>query len=125
MDIEGGEYEVILNTPTALLKQFRILAIEFHNLDMLSERFAFDIISRCFEKLLKDFVVVHGHPNNYLPADRYGRFELPPLIEMTFYNRRNCKVGPYLTQFPSPLDRSNVPSKAPLPLPACWYSPGR
>lgn len=125
MDIEGSEYEVILNTPTALLKQFRILAIEFHDLDMLSERFAFDMIARCFEKLLKDFVVVHIHPNNYLPADTFGRFQLPPLLEMTFYNRSRCKLGAHATHFPNALDRSNVPSKPQLPLPACWYAPGR
>lgn len=125
MDIEGGEFEVILNMPTALLRQFRVLVVEFHDLDMLSQRFAFDVISRCFEKLLKDFVVVHSHPNNYLPVDRFGRFELPPLIEMTFYNRRRCVVGPVRTTFPHPLDRCNVPSKPPVPLPKCWYAPGR
>ncbi len=124
MDIEGAEYEVLMNVPSALLRQFRILVIEFHDLDMLTERFAFDIMSRCFEKLLKDFVVVHNHPNNYLPAERFGRFELPPLLELTFYNRRRFTPGPHLTQFPSPLDRDNVPSKPTLPLPACWYAPG-
>ena len=64
MDIEGCEYEVILSTPESLLKQFRILVIEFHSMDRLFDRFAFRVISSCFEKLLGNFHVVHLHPNN-------------------------------------------------------------
>jgi FkbM family methyltransferase len=30
MDIEGAEYQVILDTPSETLRRFRILVIEFH-----------------------------------------------------------------------------------------------
>ena len=41
MDIEGAEYPVLLNTPMETFKQFRILVIEFHNLDHLPNPMVF------------------------------------------------------------------------------------
>ena len=40
MDIEGAEYESIIATSESTLKKFRIIVIEFHNLDYLrNQRF--------------------------------------------------------------------------------------
>lgn len=64
MDIEGFEYQVILNAPDNLLNQFRIIIIEFHALDKLFDSFTSKILESCFEKLLQNFHVVHIHPNN-------------------------------------------------------------
>ena len=44
MDIEGAEYEVIIDTPSAIFKKFRIMAIEFHFLDTLFNKNAFKIV---------------------------------------------------------------------------------
>jgi hypothetical protein len=75
MDIEGWEYEVILNTPDSLLDQFRIMAIEFHYLDWLFDPFAFRFLSSSFEKILHHFHVAHIHPNNGQGSVKVGNIE--------------------------------------------------
>ena len=62
MDIEGAEYAVIYDTPLEVLRKFRILAIEFHHLDLLVSEGGFDLIRFAFAKLLESFSVVHIHP---------------------------------------------------------------
>jgi hypothetical protein len=122
MDIEGSEYPVILNTPDALLDQFRILVVEFHYLNELFDPFGFQMLSACFDKLLKSFHVVHLHPNNCegFGSVRCGDIEIPRLMEFTFLNKRRASQVKPLKRFPHPLDAPNVP-RPDLKLPACWY----
>src|ERR1700722_19015791 len=88
MDIEGAEYQVILNATDELLSQFRILVIEFHSLDRLLDPLLFGIISACFEKLLESFCVVHIHPNNFYGSVKRGEIEIPRIMEFTFLNKK-------------------------------------
>ncbi len=120
MDIEGGEYQVLLNTPDQLLNQFRILVIEFHYLDKILDPFAFRLLSSCFEKVLKSFYVVHLHPNNYYGSVRSGSIEIPRIMEFTFLNKSRATHVQPQSVFPHRLDAPNVPRKD-LPLPKCWY----
>ena len=121
MDIEGGEYSVIFNTSCETLRKFRILVIEFHELDSLFDRFGFILIDLTFEKLLKDFDIVHIHPNNCTKPIIYGKYEIPPYLEFTFLRKdRISSRQPALT-FPHQLDRKNVPYKEDFPLPKCWF----
>jgi hypothetical protein len=122
MDIEGFEYEVILSTPPELLNQFRIIVIEAHSLDKLFDRFAFGLISTCFDKLLQFFHVVHIHPNNCCGVVRKGDIEVPRMVEITFLNRNRVSQVRPATVFPHELDRDNVAELETLRLPGCWYS---
>jgi hypothetical protein len=121
MDIEGAEYQVILNAPDELLNQFRILVIEFHSLDRLFDPLLFEIISSCFEKLLGSFCVVHIHPHNFYGSVKRGKIEIPRLMEFTFLNKKRIGDTSPARVFPNPLDAPNVPSRKHLPLPECWY----
>jgi hypothetical protein len=121
MDIEGSEYEVILSTPDSLLDQFRIIVIEFHDLDRIFDPSAFSLILSCFEKLLRSFHVVHIHPNNYCEVVRKGRIEIPRVMEFTFYNKKRVNSSSPQIMFPHELDSDNAPRKH-VPLPKCWYS---
>ncbi len=121
MDIEGAEYEVILNAPDSLLKQFRIMVIEFHWLDRLFDWFAFRLYASCFEKLLNSFCVVHAHPNNSFDVVRSGGIEIPPVIEFTFLNRDRMKTEVPRSDFPHRLDVDSTTRKH-IALPRCWYS---
>jgi hypothetical protein len=123
MDIEGAEYEVILNTPDQLLNQFRILVIEFHRLDGLFDPFAFALYSSCFEKLLEFFNVVHIHPNNCCGSAKRGEIKVPRVMEFTFLNKRRVRSTKPQRTFPHKLDSANFPWKS-LNLPKCWYSQG-
>jgi len=131
MDIEGGEYAVIYDTPTEVLKKFRILAIEFHELDLLASKGGFELIRFAFSKLLKIFSVVHIHPNNYRKPISIGEFLIPPYMEFTFL--RNDRIRhinikkkvdkDFQLSFPHYLDSPNTPKKLNYTLPECWYSP--
>lgn len=121
MDIEGCEYEVILNIPDRLLNQFRILVIEFHNLDRLFDPFVFNLYNSCFEKLLQYFNVVHIHPNNTEGSVIRGTINVPKLMEFTFINKRRVTPIRLQVEFPHRLDADCFPATS-LVLPKIWYS---
>ena len=121
MDIEGAEYPVILDSSRELLKRFRIIVIEFHGLDALFDAAGFDLINLTFVKLLRDFELVHIHPNNIRSAIRHLEFEVPPIMEFTFLRKDRITLKQLTGQFPHHLDRRNVDSMADLVLPQCWY----
>lgn len=122
MDIEGYEYETILSTPESLLDQFRIMVIEFHELDELFDAFVFTLISSCFEKLLQSFYVVHIHPNNCSGVVKRGEIAVPQSMEFTFLNKKRAKRKTAQTAFPHPLDADCCPALRQVALPKCWYA---
>ena len=121
MDIEGHEYSIILTLNPETLKKFKIIVIEFHDLEYLFDRFGFNLINLCFEKLLKDFEIVHMHPNNYYAPIQFRDYSIPPLMEVTFFRKDCIKEKAFSKNFPHPLDASNVPDKPDVLLPSCWY----
>lgn len=120
MDIEGAEFEALLNASDALLAQFRIMVIEFHYLQQLYNKSFYVIVSRLFEKLLKQHGVVHIHPNNCCGSVRGAGFEVPRVVEFTFLRNDRFRRREPRRDFPHPLDADNT-RKRTLPLPACWY----
>jgi hypothetical protein len=121
MDIEGFEWQVIANASDKMLDRFRIMVIEFHNLQRLFDLFDFRLFSSCFEKILEHFGVVHIHPNNCSGSVKRGLVEVPRNLEITFLNKRRIERTRPQLAFPHPLDRDNLPDRQPLPLPRCWY----
>jgi hypothetical protein len=120
MDIEGGEFETILNMPDSLVKQFRIMVIEFHYLHQLWNKPWFLLIERVFRKLLETHSVAHIHPNNCCGSFRSQGLEIPRVAEFTFYRNDRIEHPAYCTTFPHSLDADNTAKKT-LVLPACWY----
>jgi hypothetical protein len=121
MDIEGAEYEVLLSTPVTLLKQFRIVVIEFHHLQHLFDRYFFELAAAAFTKLLVNHSVVHIHPNNCCGSVRGQGLEIPRIAEFTLLrDDRVIGRGPR-RDFPHPLDADNMTTKPSLPLAECWY----
>ena len=121
MDIEGGEYNVLIDTPREVLTKFRIIIIEFHKFDLLLNSNSFDMISSCFFKLLRDFHIVHIHPNNCSEIVEYKKFQIPPIIEFTFIRKDRVKYYTNEINFPHKLDRKNIPNKNDIILPKCFY----
>jgi hypothetical protein len=121
MDIEGAEYEVILNVQDDLLSQFRIIVIEFHSLQMLFDPLSFRLLASCFEKLLESFSVVHIHPNNCGDIVKRGNIEVPMSMEFTFLNRKRVNSETPVQTFPNRLDAPNDPHEKDIKLPKCWY----
>jgi hypothetical protein len=104
MDIEGAEWLVLAATSDELLSRFRI-CIEFHDLEHLFSPFAFSIVERVFEKLLRQFYVVHVHPNNWTDAAAVSpRYRVPDVLEYTFLRKDRIRQKSPAIQFPHPLD---------------------
>lgn len=120
MDIEGAEWRVLLDASPATISQFRIMVIEFHNLDLMASRFTFQLIKATFLKLLQTHSVVHLHPNNTIKSLNFYDLEIPPIMEFTFYSKERAFSGETRRDFPHPLDADCVPTKESLPLPKCW-----
>jgi hypothetical protein len=120
MDIEGAEFEALLNASDVLLSQFRIMVIEFHYLQQLFNKPFFVLVSRLFEKLLRRHSVVHIHPNNCCGSVKGRGLEVPRIAEFTFFRNDRFRQRAPRRDFPHPLDADNTHKRS-LPLPECWY----
>ncbi len=121
MDIEGAEWSVLCSTPSKALKQFRIIVLEFHNMDGLFDPIIFRQINDVFDLLLLDFQIVHIHPNNSSSPVSFHEFKVPPVMEFTFLRRDRINKPTFAKKFPHTLDRPNVMGMVDYPLPTCWY----
>ena len=122
MDIEGAEYAVLLATPPEVLRRFRIVIIEFHGLDSLAELRGLELLGMSFEKLTRDFDIVHSHVNNCAKVASYSGFDLPQVMEFSLLRKDRSKSRVPAKNFPHPLDRANAPGKKDIRLPACWHA---
>jgi hypothetical protein len=120
MDIEGYEYETLLSTSSCILQRFRIIVVEFHNLDCLFSEPIFALYSKTFEKILSTHTCVHIHPNNIASSIKVRGLEIPQLAEFTFLRNDRVKSRTFATEFPHPLDRDNS-GKPSLSLPRSCY----
>lgn len=123
MDIEGGEYASLLAASPALLRRFRVMAIEFHFFGQLAEDPFFALAASMFAKLLESHVVVHAHPNSYSDLVEVAGVVTPQVVELTFVRRDHDLGAGYATQFPHRLDVENASNRS-MPLPAVWYRSG-
>lgn len=120
MDIEGGELDVLIETSSDVLRRFRIMVIEFHEMEMLLDRRALKMVRAIFRKLANDFSVAHIHPNNSNSLYRYGEIAIPSFMEITFLRNDRVTKGDRPLQFPHPLDHRNVDCEEEMILPGPW-----
>ena len=121
MDIEGAEYRVLHSATDAALNRFRIMVIEFHDLDSLFTSFGFREISSIFRRLLRTHAVVHIHPNNVSKVVSVGSISIPRIMEFTFYRRDRAAFQVKTATFSHPLDRRNVVKRPDVILPSLWH----
>lgn len=93
MDIEGAEYEVLKSISSEFLKCFKIMLIEFHDLDSI-------IVSKnelvekknVIEKILLTHDLVHTKSNNAAGVVNFNGYQLPRVIELSFL-RKESVIG--------------------------------
>jgi Methyltransferase FkbM domain len=89
MDIEGNEWLILRSLSVETLKRFRIIAIEFHSLPILRDKFIFDkIVSPTIRKILDLFEIVHV--NAHEPSGRFtfdGEMWHWDTLEVTFQRK--------------------------------------
>ena len=120
MDIEGAEYASLLAATPALLRRFRVMAIEFHFLGQLAADPFFAIAAAVFAKLLDAHDVVHIHPNNFCDIVDVAGTPTPQVMEFTFVRRDLIDPDGWATHFPHALDVENDPTRS-MPLPTAWF----
>ena len=121
MDIEGSEWNILNQTSNNFLKNYRIMIIEFHYLDEISSKFIIQKFSDTLKKILKDFTVVHIHPNNEMEPFNYRDYEIPRALEVTFLRNDFVKQKHKIEKLPHYLDYKNIVSKKDFLLPKYWY----
>jgi hypothetical protein len=97
-DIEGSEYEMILNVDNDFFNHFSQLSIEFHYLDQVRE----DQLETF--KLLNDrYYIYHLHANNHgKKTDESGK--IPETLEISYLRKDKVEnIAPYLDKNPRPI----------------------
>lgn len=121
MDIEGGEYATLLRASEETLKKFRIIVIEIHNIEAWGQINFFNLVNTFFHKLLRNFNVVHNHPNNCCGIVNIGGFLAPRVFELTLLRKDRASSDGFIKIFPHILDRPNLNGKEDLILPKNWF----
>jgi hypothetical protein len=105
MDIEGDEYLNILSSSDETLSKFKIIIIEFHNLERTANKFLFEFYNGSINKILRHFDVCHIHPNNGNRCFTLtNKLKIPQVLEVTFLNKKLSKHKKPLTVLPHKLD---------------------
>jgi hypothetical protein len=112
IDIEGYEYETFLSTSEALMKRFRIIVVEFHNLHHFWNKLYFQQVAPAYEKILQTHTCVHIHPNTSTGSVKIKGLELPKALEVTFHRKDRVGKTDFVSHLPHPLDRDNIPGKS-------------
>jgi hypothetical protein len=121
MDIEGHEYLSLLGASEELLNRFRIIVIEIHDVESWGQLSFFSFIETFFNKLLKNFHVVHNHPNNCCGLVNLGGVIAPRVFELTLLRKDRAGIKGFTNSIPHPLDRGNLTDRADLVLPSNWF----
>jgi hypothetical protein len=85
MDIEGSEYNWLLNTSEDKLLSFKQIVCEFHGINDNSWGATYQEKLQCFKKLSNTHYLIHIHGNNH--SERTNK--IPDVIEATFI-RKDC-----------------------------------
>lgn len=120
MDIEGDEYKVLLDVLPETLKRFKVVVIEFHELDRLLLRQNAAMIKHVFLKILKNFFIVHIHPNNAEKPFMVGNFCIYPTLEFTFVRRDLITDRGSASVNTHTLDSPNLAGKKDIKLHDSW-----
>jgi hypothetical protein len=104
-DIEGEEWQLLNFTTDDTLNKFRQIIVEFHlhSLETLTEH------ASVFEKMYKNFRVVHIHGNNCDKTYEFQNLTIPKVFEITFANVNYYNLEISNESFPTDLDMPNCP----------------
>ena len=120
MDVEGAEYETLLSTTSETLKRFRIMVVEFHNMESVRDKHFCRIVLSVLRRIRENFEVVHVHPNNSHSIVSISNVKTPLTFETTFLRKDRVKSLKPVNHLPHPLDQPNLSSKADITLPSNW-----
>ena len=121
MDIEGSEYEVINSISNLNLERIKIIVIEFHHLQFLTNEVFLENFISVLKKLNTYFEVNHIHPNNCCGITKVDEITIPNVLEVTFLNKKYIKKKSNIKILPNILDSKNVEKKKDILLSNHWF----
>lgn len=105
IDIEGAEWDFLIEVDEKLLTHFSQIVFEFHGLILPENE---SKIKSAMDKLNKTHQLVHLHPNNYGDYLQIGGKVLPELIEGTYLLRSKYQFFNAEKSFPTQQDEANA-----------------
>jgi hypothetical protein len=84
IDIEGWEWEVLKSISETEISRFRQIIGEFHG---FSKAESLETINQVLTKILRNFIVVNVHANNWGKYDMIKRLPIADVIEITFVRK--------------------------------------
>lgn len=123
MDIEGAEYRCLNATDASVLAKFRIIVLEFHDLDLFINNNLYRKfwIHPTLKKLRLNHDVIHVHANNFGHVKYLHGLPMTNLLEIT-YLRRDCWPSDGSVAFDGRnLDILNRPDRTGLNLDGPWF----
>jgi hypothetical protein len=109
IDIEADEWAVFDVTTAAALSCFAQIVGEFHGFGSMIDPQWNARARRVFEKITRQFGVVHVHATNYAGFHSVANVTVPEALEITFANRSRYRLVATDEVFPGPLDAPNNP----------------
>lgn len=113
-DIEGGEWPLLQATPNHILRQFKQMVFEIHNLGFLATPFDANNVRRALLNLTASHHVVHVHANNLAGWLVVGGIPVPGCIEVTLVRKDEGVFTVSDEKFPSAIDMPCDPGQADL-----------
>jgi hypothetical protein len=121
MDIEGGEHDVLADVSDDVLNRFRIITIEFHDLDMIALKVNLSLFKKVILKLTKNHTMVHLHPNTLVQPIAFLGVQIPPVLEITFLRNDRFQSQHIVDELPRSLDKKNASWTREIYLQPEWY----
>jgi len=112
MDIEGSEYDVVINSDTELLNSFSLISLELHYATKEPK------IENLLEKMNETHLLVHIHANNWVLSKEHQNYingpgivdGVPDLLELTYVKKTKISNSKVMSEkVPTIYDRKNTP----------------
>lgn len=107
IDVEGAEWEFLSELPSDILKHFKQIILELHNLN--NTKIENNIVNG-LTNLNKTHQAVHIHGNNNSSGFFIGGLVMPNSLEVTYLNREIYDFTYSDKVFPTELDQPNNPA---------------
>ena len=111
-----------MDTPFNILEKFKIIIIEFHNLNKISDKIIYNFYFKSLQKILQKFNICHMHINNAEQPIKIKNIYIPPLIEITFLRKDFYDGDLQQVVIPNNLDAKNVKKNSEIRFDKNWMS---
>ena len=118
IDIEGDEWQSLVECQPVLLSRFRQVVVEFHDLRRLKGIGSGAVMLAALHRLNETHRVIHVHANNYANLVRLGNYWFVDALEISFMRHDMFKRASRATVVRSTLDRRCDPRAAEISLEA-------